>query len=58
MQHSYVESSLHEHEHPACTACGAPMWLARIKPDRAYHDKRSFECKACGKITTEVVKYK
>jgi len=58
MQHSYVESSLHEHEHPTCTACGAPMWLARIEPDRPDHDKRTFNCLACDEIATEVVKYR
>ena len=31
------------------------MWLARIEPDRPDHDKRTFECQACGKITSEVV---
>ena len=58
MQHSSVESSLHNFEHPKCSACGAPMWLARIEPDRPDHDKRTFECQACGKITSEVVKYR
>jgi hypothetical protein len=58
MQHSYVESSLHEHEHPGCIACDAPMWLARIEPDRPDHDKRSFKCLACGEKTTEIVKYR
>jgi hypothetical protein len=34
------------------------MWLARIEPDRPDHDKRTFECKACGKTMAEVVKYR
>jgi transposase-like protein len=58
MQHSFVESSLHIIEHPACPACGTAMWLIRIEPDRPDHDKRTFECKACGKTTAEVVKYR
>jgi hypothetical protein len=58
MQHSYVQSSLHEHEHPVCTVCGASMWLARIEPAHPDHDKRTFECKACGKVTAEIVKYR
>ena len=58
MQHSYVQSARHEIAHPACPVCGAPMWLARIEPDRPDHDKRTFECKACGKTTAEVVKYR
>ena len=34
------------------------MWLSRIEPHKADHDKRTFECKACGASVTEVVKYK
>ena len=58
MQHSSVESSFHDHKHPTCEACGAPMWLARIEPDRPDHDKRTFNCLACDEIATEVVKYR
>ena len=44
--------------HPTCETCGAPMWLTRIEPDKPDHDRRTFECKACGHLVTEIVKYK
>ena len=47
-----------EIEHPKCATCGVAMWLTRIDSDKADHDKRTFECKACGRTTTEVVKYR
>jgi hypothetical protein len=34
------------------------MWLTRIEPDKADHDRRTFECKACSHFAVEVVKYK
>ena len=34
--------------HPMCANCDAPMWLTRIEPDFPHHEKRTFECKACG----------
>jgi hypothetical protein len=34
------------------------MLLARIEPDAPDHDKRSFECSACGHEHSEVVKFK
>ena len=45
-------------KHPRCKECGVPMWLTRLVPDRPDHDKRTFECKACGASVTEIVKYK
>jgi hypothetical protein len=42
-------------EHPKCTACGVSMWLTRIEPDKPDHDKRTFECQACGSTTTAIV---
>ena len=45
-------------EHPRCSQCGVPMWLTRLEPDKPDHDKRTFECKACGASVTEIVKYK
>ena len=39
--------------HPTCERCGAPMWLTRIEPDRPHHERRTFECKACGKMVVE-----
>ena len=44
-------------EHPRCKECGVPMWLTRLEPDKPRHDKRTFECKACGATVNEVVKY-
>ncbi len=44
--------------YPNCPRCGAPMWLARIAPDRPDHDQRTFECPECDHAITEVVKYK
>jgi len=43
---------------PPCPKCGAQMLLARIEPDAPDHDKRSFECSACGHEHSEVVKFK
>jgi DNA-directed RNA polymerase subunit RPC12/RpoP len=58
MQHSYTEQLQQEIEHPNCAKCGAPMWLTRIEPYEPDHDQRTFECQACGKITTEMVKFR
>ena len=43
--------------HPTCAICDAPMWLTRIEPDFPHHEKRTFECKACGGTTTVIVKF-
>jgi hypothetical protein len=58
MQQSFIGRSQREIEHPKCAACGAPMWLVRIEPHKEDHDQRTFECKACGKIDVEIVKYR
>jgi len=34
------------------------MWLTHLESDKPDHDKRTFECKACGASVTEIVKYK
>ena len=34
------------------------MLLSRIEPDKPDHDKRTFECSACGHEQSEVVKFK
>jgi len=47
-----------EIEHPACARCGVPMWLSRIEPEEMDTDRRTFECKACGATTMEIVKYR
>ena len=57
-QHSYIQQLQQEIEHPRCTRCGAPMWLARIEPYEPDHDQRTFECPACGKSTTEIAKHR
>jgi hypothetical protein len=31
---------------PLCSKCGAPMWLARIQPDKPGCAPRTFECRA------------
>lgn len=55
MQHSSVDLLNQVIEHPACKHCGAPMWLTRLGSDWAHHDKRTFECKACGATMIEIV---
>jgi len=56
VQHSYIERSNQEIDHPDCARCGAPMWLTRIEPREAGCDRRTFECQACGNSKTEIVK--
>lgn len=34
------------------------MMLARIEPDKAFHDKRTFECPKCGNEHSEIVEFK
>lgn len=43
---------------PPCPKCGAQMLLSRIEPDKPDHDKRTFECAACGHELSQVVKFK
>ena len=43
---------------PYCKACGAQMWLTSIEPEKADHDRRTFECPRCQEETVEIVKYK
>ena len=57
MRYSSVASSDLTFEHPACEPCKAPMWLTRLESDTPDHGKRTFECKACGAIKVEIVKY-
>jgi hypothetical protein len=40
---------------PACSKCGARMWLTRIEPDKPGCNRRSFECSRCEYGMTEVV---
>ena len=55
MQRSSVNSLNQVIDHPACKQCGAPMWLTRLGSDWAHHEKRTFECKACGASMIEIV---
>jgi hypothetical protein len=43
---------------PPCAECGTAMMLARIEPDVADHDLRTFECPKCEHSQSLVVKYK
>jgi hypothetical protein len=43
--------------HTDCPKCDAPMYLARITPDKLGHDERTFECFECDHSVTEVVKH-
>jgi RNase P subunit RPR2 len=43
---------------PFCPECNAPMWLARIDPEKPDHEQRMFECAVCNYTHTEVVKFK
>jgi transposase-like protein len=58
MREFHYDSARMEIIHPTCARCGAPMWLTRIEPDESNYDRRTFECKACGKTVVEVVKYR
>jgi hypothetical protein len=44
--------------HSKCQQCGAPMWLARIEPDKPDRDKRTFECAKCQRVGVETVRYR
>lgn len=57
MQESHYISDTPKVEHPRCKECGVPMWLTYLESDKLNHDKRTFECKACGASVTEIVKY-
>jgi len=32
------------------------MWLTRLESDKPDHNRRTFECKACGATKVEIVK--
>jgi len=42
-------------ERPACSKCGAPLWLTRIAPDKPGFARRSFECPRCQNQISEVI---
>jgi DNA-directed RNA polymerase subunit RPC12/RpoP len=41
-----------------CPKCGTKMLLTRIEPDKADHDKRTFECPKCQHVETVIIKYR
>jgi hypothetical protein len=43
---------------PYCAACDTPMWLISIEPDRAGHDRRTFECPRCQEVTVKAINYR
>jgi hypothetical protein len=45
------------YERPPCSVCGRTMMLARIEPEKQDFDKRTFECVACNRSETLVIKY-
>jgi hypothetical protein len=38
-----------------CEDCDTPKWLISIEPDKLNHDRRTFECPRCQKLTIVVV---
>jgi len=40
--------------HTDCPKCDAPMYLARIAPDKFGYDERTFQCSECDHSITEV----
>jgi len=43
---------------PSCPKCGTRMSLVGIFPDRAGHDRRTYECPRCEHEVTEVMEFK
>ena len=39
--------------HPLCARCREPMWLTRVEAEYPGHERRMFECQACGATMTE-----
>ena len=58
MRHFELVRPTQKLELPKCSKCGAQMWLARIKPDKPDHDKRTYECPQCDHVMTGIVKYR
>ena len=44
--------------HTDCPKCDAPMYLARITPDKPTTTSRTFECSECDHSVTHIVKFK
>jgi len=60
MHKSHLDNSLRPSDlSPPCVMCGVPMFLSCIEPaEEADHDRRTFECLACRKSQTVMVKYR
>jgi len=43
---------------PPCPKCGNAMWMTRISKYDADHDLRTFECKVCDHIESNIVEFK
>jgi hypothetical protein len=44
--------------YPCCELCDTDMWLICIEPEKAGHDRRTFECPRCQHLTIKVVRYR
>jgi len=40
---------------PECTVCGGSMMLSHIAPERSGVERRTFECRSCGKAEIYLV---
>jgi len=43
---------------PPCPKCGNPMWMTRISKYNTDHDLRTFECKVCDHVESNIVEFK
>jgi hypothetical protein len=41
---------------PKCAQCDRRMWLTRFEPEGLDFYKRTFECSACERVTTEIIR--
>jgi hypothetical protein len=57
-QPQYLSEALTLQERPTCEHCGSRMWLTRIEPDDAAHERRIFECPVCKQSESKIVKFR
>jgi predicted RNA-binding Zn-ribbon protein involved in translation (DUF1610 family) len=43
---------------PQCPKCGGQMILTRIEPEQPGSDRRTFECRDCGRSESRVVQFR
>jgi hypothetical protein len=43
---------------PRCSHCGGDMILTRIEPEQPGQDRRTFECKACGRSESKTMRFR